>query len=108
MPFVVRLTHSAARDLEELCDYLDQHGSQGDVDQVLSRMENMFTDLAESSRRGQHPMGLSGLGIRDYQEVSVKPYRVIYRVVRDGVYVMVIADGRRDIQTLLLRRLLDA
>ena len=36
-----------------------------------------------------------------------KPYRIIYRVMGDGVYVLVIADGRRDMRALLGRRLLD-
>ncbi|MCY4059988.1 MAG: type II toxin-antitoxin system RelE/ParE family toxin, partial [Gammaproteobacteria bacterium] len=43
-----------------------------------------------------------------YREVFFKPYRNIYRVVEDTVYVFVIADGRRDMQTLLQRRLLQA
>ena len=35
-------------------------------------------------------------------------YRIIYRVKSEEVYVMVIADGRRDMQALLQRRLLQA
>ena len=37
-----------------------------------------------------------------------KPYRVIYRVLGNVVHVFLIADGRRDMQTLLQRRLLDS
>jgi toxin ParE1/3/4 len=48
------------------------------------------------------------LGIREYREVFFKPYRIIYRVVEKNVYIFLIADGRRDMQTLLQRRLLDA
>ena len=47
-------------------------------------------------------------GIREYREIVFKPYRIIYRVMEDNVYVLVIADGRRDMQTLLQRRLLQA
>ena len=36
----------------------------------------------------------------------LEPYRIIYRVLDNTVYVLVIADGRRDMQTLLQRRLL--
>ncbi|MDE0103485.1 MAG: type II toxin-antitoxin system RelE/ParE family toxin [Bryobacterales bacterium] len=48
------------------------------------------------------------IGIREYREVFVKPYRIIYRVTAETVYVLLIADGRRDMQSLLLRRLLQA
>lgn len=48
------------------------------------------------------------LGIREYREVFFKPYRIIYRVIGTNVYVLLIADGRRDMRTLLQRRLVDA
>ena len=46
------------------------------------------------------------LGIKDYRQTFFKPYRVIYRVDGQRVYVYVIVDGRRDMQSLLARRLL--
>ena len=46
------------------------------------------------------------MGIRDYREVVFKPYRIICRVIEETVYVLVIADGRRKMQSLLLRHLL--
>ena len=48
------------------------------------------------------------MGLREYREVYFKPYRIIYRIIAQHVYVMVIADGRRDMQILLERRLLQA
>lgn len=46
------------------------------------------------------------MGIRDYREIFFKPYRIIYRVIDAIVYVFLVADGRRDMQALLQRRLL--
>jgi hypothetical protein len=42
------------------------------------------------------------------RETVPLPYRSIYRVLDKNVYVLLIADGRRDMQSLLQRRLLDA
>ena len=67
-----------------------------------------FQDVSEHPQRGNHPRELLDIGIREYREVFFKPYRIIYRVIEDMVYVLVIADGRRDMQTLLQRRLLQA
>ena len=108
MPFEVLLTEDAARDLEEICDYIDRHDSPARADYVLERIESAFQDLSEHPRRGNHPRELLDIGIRDYREVFFKPYRIIYRVTEDTVHVLVIADGRRDMQTLLERRLLQA
>ena len=74
----------------------------------LTSIEKVFGSLSESPDRGAYPKELLALGIRDYREIFFKPYRVIYRVLGNVVHVFLIADGRRDMQTLLQRRLLDA
>jgi toxin ParE1/3/4 len=74
----------------------------------LANIEKVFGSLSESPDRGVYPKELLALGIRDYREIFFKPYRVIYRVAGDVVHVFLIADGLRDMQTLLQRRLLTA
>jgi toxin ParE1/3/4 len=66
------------------------------------------SELSEFPERGAYPKELLALGIREYREVFFKPYRIIYRVMDKNVYVLLIVDGRRDMQSLLQRRLLDA
>ena len=46
------------------------------------------------------------LGIRDFRQILLPPYRLIYRVMDGTVFILLIADGRRDVQALLERRLL--
>jgi toxin ParE1/3/4 len=108
MPFGVLLTRDAARDLKELYDYIALHDSSRKADHVLREIEKVFSKLSEFPERGVYPEELLGLGIREYREVFFKPYRIIYRVMEKNVYVLLIADGRRDMQSLLQRRLLDA
>ena len=108
MPFAVLLTNDAARDLEELYDYIALHDAPQKADHVLSQIEKVFSRLSQFPEQGSHPKELLALGIREYREVFFKPYRIIYRVVDKNVYIFLIADGRRDMQTLLQRRLLDA
>jgi toxin ParE1/3/4 len=64
--------------------------------------------LSEFPERGAFPKELAALGIREYRESFFKPYRIIYRIMDKDVYVLLIVDGRRDMHTLLQRRLLDA
>lgn len=106
MPFAVLLTDDAAQDLHDLYDYIARHDAPGKADHVLKQIEKAFTSLAESPQRGAYPRELLALGIREYREIFFKPYRVIYRVIDTNVYVLLIADGRREMQTLLQRRLL--
>ena len=106
MSVAVQLTDDAARDLEEIFDYLSRQNVPGRTEHVLERIEQAFQALSEFPARGSYPRELLELGIREYREVFFKPCRIIYRVMGDGVYVLVIADGRRDMRALLQRRLL--
>lgn len=108
MSYQVFLTDDAAHDLEDLYDYIEFHDVPEKADYVLSKIEEAFSGLSENTERGAYPEELLVVGLREYREISFKPYRIIYRVIADNVYVMVIADGRRDMQTLLQRRLLQA
>jgi len=108
MTFQVYLTRDAERDLEELYDYIATHDSPENADQVLDQIEQTFQQLAEFPQRGNYPRELLALGIRDFREVFFKPYRIIFRILDDAVFVMLIVDGRRDMQSLLQRRLFQA
>lgn len=108
MSFEVLLTDDAARDLDELYDYIARHDAPGKADHILEQVDKAFAKQAESPQRGPYPKELLALGISEYREIFFKPYRVIYRVIGNNVYILLIADGRRDMQTLLQRRLLRA
>ena len=108
MAFLVQLTDDATRDLEEICDYIDRHDVPSRADYVLEQIEKAFSSLSEYPERGNYPTELLDIGIREYREIFSRPYRIIYRVMENNVYVLLIADERRDMQTLLQRRLLRA
>ena len=108
MAFAVFLTNDAARDLNEVYDYITLHDTPQKAGYILEQIEKAFSRLSRFPQRGAHPKELLALGILEYREIFFKPYRIIYRILDKNVYVLLIADGRRDMQTLLQRRLLDA
>ena len=107
MPFEVLLTADAVRDLEEIVEWIAENDAPARAAQVRDRIEAAIAGLARFPERGAHPGELLALGMREYRETYFKPYRIIYRVEGKRVYVYLIADGRRDMQSLLARRLLE-
>jgi toxin ParE1/3/4 len=105
--YEVLLTKDAEHDLEELFDYIAGHDSPTAARHVLDRVEKSIASLSSFPERGSFPKELLALGIRDYRQVFFKPYRLIYRTVGLCVYIYLIVDGRRDMQSLLARRLLE-
>ncbi|HEY3357552.1 MAG TPA: type II toxin-antitoxin system RelE/ParE family toxin [Polyangia bacterium] len=108
MRYEVLLTDGAERDLEAIYDYIAGHDASAKADYVLDRLMEIAAGLATLPERGAHCPELQALGMRDVCQVLFKPYRIVYRVVGRRVFIAVIADGRRDLQALLARRLLSA
>ena len=106
--YEVFLTADALRDLEEIDDYIAAADSPQKAEYVIGRIEQAFLSLSDMPERGSYPRELLNLGIKEYREVLFKPYRIVYRVQDKSIYVYLIADGRRDMQSLLSRRLLGA
>ncbi len=106
MRFEVLLTDDANRDLEDIYSYVAEHDAPGKAEDLLDRIEWVIESLSTHPDRGSYPKELSALGIREYRQRFYKPYRIIYRVIGKRVYIYLIADARRDFQTLLARRLL--
>jgi len=108
MLYEVSLTKDAERDLEEIYVYIAEHDSRASADHVLNRLVKATEALTTSPDRGAYVNELRSVGISEYRQVVFKPYRLIYRVHSKRVIIYVITDGRRDMGSLLTRRLLGA
>jgi toxin ParE1/3/4 len=102
----VRIAAAAERDLGAIYDYVAQEASPARADKVFERLREQIQGLALEPERGSWPSELLALGLRDFRQLVVRPWRVFYRVEGDQVVVLLIADGRRSLKTLLERRLL--
>lgn len=74
---------------------------------VLEQASESIASLSEHPDRGNHPHELLHIGIQEFRQILFKPYRIVYRVRHPIVYVLLVSDGRRDMQALLQRRLLE-
>jgi toxin ParE1/3/4 len=104
--FKAMLTEDAAKDLEDIHGFISRNDSLAAADKVLESFIKAFAHLETHPNRGNYPREFLNLGIKDYRESFFKPYRIVFRVMEETVFIYLIADGRRDMQTLLTRRLL--
>lgn len=106
--FAVLLTEGAEQDLESIHDYISEFDCVTNANYVLDELLAVVENLSKFPERGSYPKELVGLGIKEYRQTFFKPYRVIYRVSGNQVIIYLIADGRRDMQSVLAKRLLGA
>lgn len=106
--YQVLLTQGAEQDLESIHDYISKFDCVANANYVLDQLMEVVEGLAHHPERGNYPKELIALGIKEYRQTSFSPYRLIYRVIGDKVVIYLIVDGRRDMQSVLARRLLGA
>jgi toxin ParE1/3/4 len=104
--FEVLIIEGAEQDLEAIHDYIAEFDCVANADYVLDELTEVVESLSRHPERGSYPKELVALGIKEYRQSLFKPYRVIYRIVDSRVIIYLIADGRRDMQSALARRLL--
>lgn len=102
----VRLAQDAEQDLIDIYRYIAIHDSAEKAAYLLDQLESLCSRLTELPERGHVPPELDRIGVTNYREVHFKPYRVIYEVIKQDVFIHCIIDGRRDMQSLLERRLI--
>ncbi len=77
--------------------------------------QRIFDSIAERSRtldlmplRGRVVPELARFEITIYRELVIPPYRMLYRVSADTVFIMGVFDSRRNLEDILLARFLRA
>ena len=105
MNYEVELTRSAIADLSDIVDWISRHDSARHALHVLDQIQARTESLSVHPERGTIPRELRNLGIDKYREVFFKPYRIVYHVRDNRVIINLVADGRRDMASLIQRRL---
>jgi toxin ParE1/3/4 len=104
--FEVRITKGAENDLEALHNYIAVNRSGTEAEVLLDGILDKIITLEEFPLRGPICPELDRLGIAEFRQIYHGPYRLIYRVNDKIVYIMIVADSRRDMKALLERRML--
>jgi len=102
----VRITSPTEHDILDIFDYIARKDTISNAEYVLHEIETLILSLNTNPERGHYPEELLDHGIKTFREVLFKPYRIIYEVIDKEVVIHLCIDGRRDMQSLLARRLL--
>ena len=103
--FRVQWTENAAADLLELIRFIARDSLQN-ASKVYKRIRVRARTLASLPERGHVVPELAELDLVGYRELSIPPYRIVYRIEKKTVFVMAVLDGRRDLRQILSERLL--
>lgn len=106
MGFKVVILDSAEQDLKELRAYILKNFSVETWRITYAKIKEAIRNLQNFPQAGSIPDEIEKLNLTQYRQVVSGMNRVIYEVRQDVIYVHVVVDTRRDMNTLLTRRLL--
>ena len=107
MTVQVVILHSAETDLRELRDHIRRRFGAAAWNNSYAKIKQAAKRIATHPRAGRLPEELIDLNLMQYRQVLAGMNRIIYEL-RDGTaYVHLICDARRDLRTLLMRRILE-
>lgn len=95
----------AENDLKEIIDYIATD-SPGTALTIFERIKNKASSLYTMPERCRIVPELKDQGILHYRELIVSPWRIMFRIAGMKVYVLSVLDGRRNIEDILLNRLI--
>lgn len=96
--------YRAENDLKEIIDYIATD-SPATALKVFRRIKDKASNLRTMSERCRIVPELRDQGILHYRELIVSPWRIMFRISETKVYVLSVLDGRRNIEDILLNRL---
>ena len=110
MSHKVVILESAINDIASIYDYIELNDSGDKAEYVLEELEKCINSLAELQSRGRNVEELAkqGIVLDNTRQTSFKPYRIIYSIEGKVFKVKMVVDGRRDLEDILMERLLRA
>ena len=106
MNYKLMIDPLAKKDIIEIYNYVALSDSTDKAKRLLDNLEKTYANLEKLPERGHIPEELRGTGIKRFLEIHYKPYRIIYEIIENIVYVHCVLDGRRNMQEVLSNRLL--
>jgi toxin ParE1/3/4 len=100
----IQWTKTARSDLDEIISHITADSVENALD-ILDRLEHRAANLKRLSHRGRIVPELHDIGVNHNRELIEAPWRIIYRTESSNVFVTAILDSRRDLETILLHRL---
>ncbi len=96
-------THTAKNDLEEIIEYI----AQDSLETAIKKYEEIKATAKKLSifpEQGRIIPELAEQNIVKYRELIISPWRLMYKIEKEAIYIMAIIDGRRNIEDILLHR----
>ena len=98
-------SETAENDLVSIIEHIARdHPLQ--ARKIFGEIKKRDESLNAFPDRGRMVPELQNQGITLYRELIIRPWRLMFRVSKDSVYVLSVLDSRQNVEDILLQRLI--
>jgi len=101
--FTVYWTETAQKDLVGIIDYISIDSVESAL-KIFEKLKKEAEELDNFPYRGRIVPELKYHNIESYRELIISPWRIIYRIEDEKVFILAVFDGRRNFEDILLDR----
>jgi len=106
MDYKIIWTKYANLDLNEIIDYMIKNGNLISAKNNYNKIKERCCLLTSNPELGRYVPEFEKMNIRKYREIIVKPWRIIYKIEKQEIHILVIIDGRRNTEDILLEKII--
>ncbi len=103
--YTVYWSNSAQDDMSDLVDYISSDSPEI-AETLFKKIKTESDKLEKFPERGRIIPELESHNIFSYRELIVSPWRIIYKIDENSVYILALIDGRRNILDIILKRIM--
>jgi plasmid stabilization system protein ParE len=103
--YEVLWAESAILDLQMIVEYIKIE-SENSAKKIFSELREKSNTLYYFPSKGKVVPELQSIGIVKYRELIHKRWKIIYKIQESKVYILIVVDSSRDLETILFQRLI--
>jgi len=106
MSYSIVILESAEQDLQEIKHYVTQRFSLKAWKKTSTQLKSTLKKLQQFPYSGNIPPEISMFELHQFQQMVCDMNRIIYEIRQDQIIIHMIVDVRRDMKSLLMKRLM--
>ena len=103
--YVIKWTAPAREDVNEIIEYISRTNINYAV-KILDKIEAAVKNLDKFPERNRIVPELEKYGYFLYRDIVVEYWKIIYKIENNLVYIMLVIDGRRNLEDILLKKMI--
>jgi toxin ParE1/3/4 len=97
----------AGDELLEIISYINDNSGKLIAENIYSKIIDKVNDASENAEGRRLSPLLKEFGITDIHQININPWIVYYRVENGIMKIISIIDGRRNLEEILYKKIMD-